>query len=235
MVLCLPKIENPISFPSEILVQESIKYYNGKLVSGTGVIFYPNIFDNMNMKFSNSQNIEFEGKHIKEGELQISRSNFDFNIWDPIIMRYEIKMEKPPLSVIYTNETLKIKLRTRTYSIKSLKLEIFISKQDFRPHLNLFPQNLSHRVSFIENDIIKWEIETLHSGGEYSINFSKCPDHFKIERIESSYIVDDKLLSGLIISKCVIQSNNLTGKSKEFNPTIKFQSNIVESYFFHLK
>ena len=228
----MPKTENLNSFSSEILAQESLKFCNDKLISGKGVILYPNIFHNMNLNFSNFQNIEFEGKCIKEGELRISRLNSDVFIWNPLIARYDIKMASSPLSIIYENETVKIKLKTRSYNTKSLKLEIFISKQDFRPHLNLFPQNLSHRASFIENDIIKWEIESLHYGGEYSMKFAKCFECFKIERIESSLTIIDKLPSGLFIDKYNVQNINLSGISKELDNVIKFQSNLVETYFF---
>lgn len=186
----------------------------------------------MNIKFSSFQNIDFEGTYIKEGELRISRFNSDVFIWNPIITRYDIKMTSSPVSIEYANETINIKLKTRSYNTKSLKLKIFISKQDFRPNITLSPQNLSHRASFTENEMIKWEIESLRYGGEYSVKFTKCFESFKIERIESSLIIIDKLPSGLFIDKYNIQYNNLYANSNEFHNLFKFQSNLEETYFF---
>jgi hypothetical protein len=228
----LPKTANPHSFPSEILAQESLKFYSHKLVFGKGIILYSNIFDSMSIIFSTFQNIEFEGNRVKNGELRISRLNPDANIWNPIVTRYDVKTVTSPLSVTYANETLKIKLKTKSYNTTSLKLKIFIAKQNHRPHLNLSPQNLSHRASFIEDDIIKWEIEFIHYGCEYSIKFTKWVECFKIERVKSCFTITDKLASGLFICKCNIKNKNSSGISKEFYTPIKYQSNIEETYFF---
>lgn len=209
-----------------------MKFFNDKLVSGKGVIFYPNVFNSINIDFSSFESIKFEGSHIKEGELRISRLNSDSNIWDPIITRYVVNMVISPLSVIYANETLRIKLKTRSYHATSLKFEIFISKQDFRPHLDLSPRNLSHRASFMRDDIIKWEIDSIHCGVEYSIIFTKCIECFRIKRIESYLTRTDKLISGLIIDKCSIKSYHLTEIPKEYSNDIKYQSSIKGTYLF---
>lgn len=184
----------------------------------------------MSIDFSKFENIKFEGNH--EGKLRISRLNSDANIWDPIITRYVIKMASSPLSVIYENETLKIKLKTRSCNATSLKLEIFISKQDLRPHLDLSPRNLSHRANFMGNDTIKWEIESIHYSVEYSIKFTKCIECFRIKRIESYFTMTDKLMSGLLIDNCSIKNNNTTEISKEYSNCIKYQSSIEETYLF---
>lgn len=209
-----------------------MKFCNDKLVSGKGVIFYPNVFNSIDIHFSSFESIKFEGSPIKEGELRISRLNADSNIWDPIIAQYVVNMASSPLSVLYAKDTLRIKLKTRAYNATSLKLEIFISKQDLRPHFDLFPRNLSHRARFMRNDIIKWEIDSIHCGVEYSIKFTKCIECFRIKRIESYLTRTDKLVSGLIIDKCSIKSNHAIEISKENSNDVNYQSTIEGTYLF---
>lgn len=231
-VLKLPNIESVNSFKYEMFAQESLKFYNENILSGKGIILYPNIFHQINIEFSKENHIDFKDKCVKEGKHEISRPNSEVYLWDPIIMSYVIKSASSPLSVLHSNQSLKIKLKSAATKVKSLKLEIFISDQSSRPQLKLLPQNLSHRTNFVKNDFIKWEIESIYYGSEYSMIFTNCIECFKIKRIEVSFIVIDELSSGFEIGKCNVKLKSSSKYLKSLNVPIKIQSVVEETYCF---
>ena len=195
----------------------------------------PNLFICMSIKFSNFENIEVERFHVLETEMKeefrISRSNANVKIWDPIIMRYCIKCANNPFSIECTNEMVKIKSKTKSRNTTSIKLKIYISNQGIGPYLNLFPKNLSHRVKFVENDSIIWEIDSIYHGVEYSIKFSRRIESF---RIESSSSMIGILASKFFIDNCNIQKYNSTETTEKPFNNIKYQSSIKGEYSFNI-
>lgn len=230
--LGLPQHANGDSFKSEVIAEEKLKFHDGQFMEGNGDVFYLNIFYQLNMTFSSCQNIDFEGIDRKKGEHTVSGSNSGIYCWNPIIMRYRIDKAKSPLLVLFANGSLKITSNDPSLHIVSLKAHIFLLNQGLKSQPILYPKNLSQKINFIENDQIKWEIDGIYYGGEYSITFGKCNDRFKINRVELSYQVLDTMLSGFEIDKCELKLKNPLNNLEIMNLPIKIQSKLEENYIF---
>lgn len=208
LVLGVPRNDFVSPLPVQLIAIESFEFRNGKFYSGEGQFYYPNTFSRLNLEFSELESIKVDGKCIKNNVLKLDRALSECDIWDPFIFRYGVKSSNNPIDITCSKDRIAIKMTSADFTARSLVLSIFLTPQDSRPHLDFLPKNLTHKVQFKENDMLELGIDCLRSGSEYALEFKNTTNRFKILRIEASSQVENRMLSGLKIRKCVQYSND---------------------------